>query len=181
MEKLGLEDILIALGTRFSQRLMYTWISNILFSVNPNRLIEGLYGYKIIEEYCKNSRWSPHVYAIANAAYQAILKSDRRSQSILISGESGAGKTESAKRIIAFLTTVSHTLYIDGSCSLDENLRSSSVILEAFGNAKTARNDNSSRFGKFTEIIFNSKGEIIGGKISTYLLEKSRVVKQNVS
>ena len=174
------EEILNALRTRSSQKLMYTWISNILLSVNPNKLIEGLYGSQVIEEYRQNAtRLPPHVYAIANAAYQAILKPDRQSQSILISGESGAGKSESAKSIIEFLTTVSG--YRNGSGSLDEKLRSSTPILEAFGNAKTVRNDNSSRFGKFIEIIFNTSGEIIGGKISTYLLEKSRVVKPNVS
>ena len=182
LPNLALEAILNALETRSSQSLMYTWISNILLCVNPNRIIEGLYEATVIGKYRENAtRLSPHVYAIANTAYQAILKSDRRSQSILISGESGAGKSESAKRIIEFLTTVSHSLHSDGKSSLDEKLRSSSPILEAFGNAKTARNDNSSRFGKFIEIIFNIKGEIIGGKISTYLLEKSRVVKPNVS
>ena len=181
LEKLELEDVLIALSTRCSQELMYTWISDILLSVNPNKLIKGLYGDQVIKDYRQNARWSPHVYAIANAAYQAILKSDRRSQSILISGESGAGKSESAKCIIEFLSTASHSHHRDERGSLDEKLRSSSPLLEAFGNAKTARNDNSSRFGKFIEIIFNTKGEIIGGKISTYLLEKSRVVKPNVS
>jgi myosin-5 len=134
----------------------------------------------------------PHVYAIADAAYRDMMKvmmngyglkdagGGSGNHSILISGESGAGKTESTKIVLKYLTTVGNATVgsqvVDGSV-MDRVLQSN-PILEAFGNAKTIRNDNSSRFGKFIELNFNKRGHLIGGSIKTYLLEKVRLPSQ---
>lgn len=137
---------------------------------------------------------SPHTYAIAEAAYAAMMMDEQR-QAILISGESGAGKTESAKMVMQYLAhradKSQQGLYKTGSeaaalataiangeaaAPIEEQVLESNPLLEAFGNAKTARNDNSSRFGKFVEIDFDPAGHITGASISTYLLERSRVV-----
>jgi myosin-5 len=127
---------------------------------------------------------SPHTYAIAEAAYAAMMI-DQQRQAILISGESGAGKTESAKMVMQYLAHRAgppgagaggpHRT-VSGAAPIEEQVLESNPLLEAFGNAKTARNDNSSRFGKFVEIDFDAGGRVTGASISTYLLERSRVV-----
>lgn len=142
---------------------------------------------------------SPHTYAIAEAAYTAMMM-DQQRQAILISGESGAGKTESAKMVMQYLAhragpsstaggpyrTMSGGMAALGvgrdggtAAPIEEQVLESNPLLEAFGNAKTARNDNSSRFGKFVEIDFDATGRVAGAAISTYLLERSRVVSIN--
>ena len=119
---------------------------------------------------------SPHVFAVAEAAYYN-MKGYNENQCVIISGESGAGKTEAAKRIIQYIATVSGGT--DTSIQeIKEMVLATNPLLEAFGNAKTLRNNNSSRFGKYLELQFNANGEPVGAKITNYLLEKSRVVNQ---
>jgi myosin-5 len=130
---------------------------------------------------------SPHTYAIAEAAYGAMMV-DQQRQAILISGESGAGKTESAKMVMQYLAHragaspggagggAAPRRTVSGAAPVEEQVLESNPLLEAFGNAKTVRNDNSSRFGKFVEIDFDAGGRVTGAAISTYLLERSRVV-----
>uniref|UniRef100_A0A0D3HDA4 Myosin motor domain-containing protein n=1 Tax=Oryza barthii TaxID=65489 RepID=A0A0D3HDA4_9ORYZ len=118
---------------------------------------------------------SPHVFAVTDASYRAMVSEDR-SQSILVSGESGAGKTETTKLIMRYLTFVGGRSTGDIR-SVEQQVLESNPLLEAFGNARTVRNDNSSRFGKFVEIQFDKSGRISGAAVRTYLLERSRVVQ----
>ncbi len=128
------------------------------------------------------SKLGPHVYSIADLSYRQMMGPKRKSQSILISGESGAGKTESTKIVMKYLTTLG-TAHIgddgkeekEGDMSIMTKVLQSNPILEAFGNARTLRNDNSSRFGKFIELGFSRSGTLLGAKIQTYLLEKVRL------
>jgi len=121
----------------------------------------------------------PHTYAVAAYAYRKLFENSRN-QAIVISGESGAGKTENAKIAMRFLTSLSESesdIIVDPTERIEEKIMACNPILESFGNAKTVRNDNSSRFGKYTRIIVNSESRRIkGAAINNYLLEKSRVV-----
>ena len=119
---------------------------------------------------------APHVYAIGAEAFDAML-TGLGSQSVLISGESGAGKTETAKKVLQYLTEVAGG-GVSGTKTIADQIMESNPVLEAFGNAKTLRNNNSSRFGKWMEVNFNQANKICGCRIVNYLLEKSRVVQQ---
>ncbi|XP_042040544.1 myosin-2-like isoform X2 [Salvia splendens] len=130
-----------------------------------------MYGDDIVAAYRKSLLDSPHVYATADAAYKAMI-ADEVNQSIIVSGESGAGKTETAKIAMQYLAALG-----GGGDVIESKVMQTSYILEAFGNAKTAMNNNSSRFGKLIEIHFNAAGKMCGAKIQTFLLEKSRVVQ----
>jgi len=127
------------------------------------------------------SELGPHIYAIADLSYRQMMAPARKSQAILISGESGAGKTESTKIVMRYLTTLGTAHSEDakeekaGELSTMERVLQSNPILEAFGNARTLRNDNSSRFGKFIELGFSRAGSLLGAKVQTYLLEKVRL------
>ncbi|XP_068614701.1 unconventional myosin-VI-like [Brachionichthys hirsutus] len=160
---------------RYKKDLIYTYVANILIAVNPYYDIPNLYGLESIKSYRGKSLGTlpPHVYAIADKAYRD-MKVLRMSQSIIVSGESGAGKTENTKFVLRYLTTT----YGSGQ-DIDERIVEANPLLEAFGNAKTVRNNNSSRFGKFVEIHFNEKDAVVGGFVSHYLLEKSRICMQS--
>uniref|UniRef100_A0A158PCS8 Myosin motor domain-containing protein n=1 Tax=Angiostrongylus cantonensis TaxID=6313 RepID=A0A158PCS8_ANGCA len=159
---------------RFRENLIYTYSGSILIAVNPYMNIP-IYTAEQIRMYKRKriGELPPHIYAIADNAYRN-MKSLGRNQSVVICGESGAGKTESTKLILQFLAATS------GQHSwIEQQVLEANPILEAFGNAKTIRNDNSSRFGKYVEVHFNSAGSIEGARIQKYLLEKSRIIAQS--
>ncbi|XP_049332772.1 unconventional myosin-X [Astyanax mexicanus] len=176
--------ILHNLHLRYTQHSIYTYIGSILAAVNPYQCIPEMYDVSAVERYSRHhlGEIPPHIYAIANECYRSLWKRSNN-QCVLISGESGAGKTESTKVILRFLSLMSQqSLELsarDRSSHVEEALLESSPIMEAFGNAKTVYNNNSSRFGKFIQLHFSQRGNIQGGKIVDYLLEKNRVVRQN--
>ncbi|XP_076130722.1 unconventional myosin-Ic isoform X1 [Alosa pseudoharengus] len=188
-DRVGVQDFLLLenytseaafienLRRRFRENLIYTYIGSVLVSVNPYKELE-IYSRQHMERYRGVNFYeiSPHIFALADNSYRA-LRTERRDQCILISGESGAGKTEASKKILLYYTTMCPAR--ENNASIRERLLQSNPVLEAFGNAKTLRNDNSSRFGKYMDIQFDFKGCPIGGHILNYLLEKSRVVHQN--
>uniref|UniRef100_A0A0E0EXD4 Myosin motor domain-containing protein n=1 Tax=Oryza meridionalis TaxID=40149 RepID=A0A0E0EXD4_9ORYZ len=154
-----------------------TYTGRILIAVNPFAKLPHLYDMHMMEQYrgVQFGELSPHVFAVTDASYRAMVSEDR-SQSILVSGESGAGKTETTKLIMRYLTFVGGRSTGDIR-SVEQQVLESNPLLEAFGNARTVRNDNSSRFGKFVEIQFDKSGRISGAAVRTYLLERSRVVQ----
>ncbi|KAJ0251477.1 Myosin-4 [Hirschfeldia incana] len=163
-------SVLYNLRVRYSQDLIYSKAGPVLIAVNPFKKVQ-IYGNDIRSAYQKKALAAPHVYAVADAAFDEMMR-EEKNQSIIISGESGAGKTETAKYAMQYLEAL-------GGCNfgVDNEILKTNCILEAFGNAKTSRNDNSSRFGKLMEIHFSAKGKICGAKLETFLLEKSRVVQ----
>ena len=212
--------LLHSLSQRFAAGAIYTFTGPILLAVNPFKRLP-LYTEETLLTYFEQGLLGaqglktagpmpPHVYAIADAAYRAMMESIRSSsssttspaspaaasgsQSILISGESGAGKTESTKHVMRYLTTVGapNNPGSEGSGGGDAQARNgsgasetvmarvlqSNPVLEAFGNARTIRNDNSSRFGKFIELHFDKRGRLLGASVETYLLEKVRLPHQ---
>ncbi|WOL20211.1 myosin-15 isoform X1 [Canna indica] len=169
--------VLYNLSRRYALNEIYTYTGSILIAVNPFTKLPHLYNEYMMEQYkgVRLGELSPHVFAVADASYRALMH-DQCSQSILVSGESGAGKTETTKLIMQYLTYVGGRAANDDR-TVEQQVLESNPLLEAFGNAKTVRNDNSSRFGKFVEIQFDPSGRISGAAIRTYLLERSRVVK----
>lgn len=169
--------VLYNLSRRYALNEIYTYTGSILIAVNPFTKLPHLYNEHMMEQYkgARLGELSPHVFAVADASYRAMMH-EVRSQSILVSGESGAGKTETTKLIMQYLTHVGGRAANDDR-TVEQQVLESNPLLEAFGNAKTVRNDNSSRFGKFVEIQFDASGRISGAAIRTYLLERSRVVK----
>ncbi|UJR27958.1 hypothetical protein I4U23_009216 [Adineta vaga] len=161
---------------RYKKDFIYTYVANILIAINPYKELPGLYSNDTIKRYNGKSLGTmpPHVYAIGDKAYRD-MRTVKKSQSIIVSGESGAGKTESAKYVLQFLTES----YGAQNGQIEDRINKSNPLLEAFGNAKTTRNNNSSRFGKFIEVHFNEKNHVVGGYISHYLLEKSRICVQS--
>uniref|UniRef100_A0A8B9E4F4 Myosin X n=1 Tax=Anser cygnoides TaxID=8845 RepID=A0A8B9E4F4_ANSCY len=176
--------ILLNLHQRYQQGNIYTNIGSILASVNPYKPIPGLYSVDAIDLYRQHrlGELPPHIFATANECYCCLWKR-HDSQCVLISGESGAGKTESTKLLLKFLSAMSQTSLgapaSEKSTHVEEAILESSPILEAFGNAKTVYNNNSSRFGKFIQLHFSQHGHIQGGREVLYLLEPNRVVHQN--
>ncbi|XP_052434246.1 myosin-10 isoform X4 [Carassius gibelio] len=196
-------SVLNNLRERYYSGLIYTYSGLFCVVINPYKNLP-IYTDSIIEMYRgkKRHEMPPHIYAISEAAYRSMLQ-DREDQSILCTGESGAGKTENTKKVIQYLAHVASShksgtlgrpkdsaLQMDGTRSLgrgssavnrgelERQLLQANPILEAFGNAKTVKNDNSSRFGKFIRINFDVAGYIVGANIETYLLEKSRAIRQ---
>nr|XP_014341456.1 PREDICTED: unconventional myosin-X-like [Latimeria chalumnae] len=172
------------LHLRYQQDKIYTHIGSILASVNPYKPISGLYDASTVDLYSKYhlGELPPHIFAIANECYCCLWKR-HDSQCVLISGESGAGKTESTKLLLKFMSAMSQQAagvpVSEKSTHVEEAIMESSPIMEAFGNAKTVYNNNSSRFGKFIQLHFSQHGNVQGGQIVDYLLEKNRVVRQN--
>ncbi|XP_045106073.1 unconventional myosin-Ie-like isoform X2 [Portunus trituberculatus] len=165
------------LKRRLMEDKIYTYIGPVLVAVNPFKQLP-YFGDKELEMYQGAATYEvpPHIYAVADTMYRNMLI-DSDNQCVIISGESGAGKTVSAKYIMNYITKVSQ-----GSSKVQhikDIILESNPLLEAFGNAKTTRNNNSSRFGKYIEIQFSRGGEPLGGKISNFLLEKSRVHSLN--
>nr|XP_030115172.3 unconventional myosin-Ia [Taeniopygia guttata] len=175
LDPLTEESLVQTLRERFRRRDIYTYIGNVVISVNPYQSLP-IYTPEKVEEYrnCSFFAVKPHIYAIADDAYRSLRDRDR-DQCILITGESGAGKTEASKLVMSYVAAVSSKG--EEVNKVKEQLLQSNPVLEAFGNAKTVRNDNSSRFGKYMDIEFDFKGEPLGGVISNYLLEKSRIVR----
>uniref|UniRef100_A0ABM5ERI8 Unconventional myosin-Ib isoform X5 n=1 Tax=Pogona vitticeps TaxID=103695 RepID=A0ABM5ERI8_9SAUR len=176
LEPLTEETFIDNLKQRFDHSEIYTYIGSVVISINPYRLLP-IYSPEKVEEYRNRNFYElrPHIFALSDEAYRSLRDQDK-DQCILITGESGAGKTEASKLVMSYVAAV---------CGkgaevnqVKEQLLQSNPVLEAFGNAKTVRNDNSSRFGKYMDIEFDFKGDPLGGVISNYLLEKSRVVKQ---
>ncbi|XP_032372774.1 unconventional myosin-Ih [Etheostoma spectabile] len=165
------------LKKRFSKDLIYTYIGTLLVSVNPYKELD-IYNRKQMDLYMGVNFFElpPHIYALADNAYHTML-TEFNNHFILISGESGAGKTEASKKILQYyaVSCPSTTLLN----TVRDKMLMSNPVLEAFGNAKTLKNYNSSRFGKYMDIQFDSQGDAVGGHILNYLLEKSRVVHQN--
>ncbi|XP_049339462.1 unconventional myosin-Va isoform X5 [Astyanax mexicanus] len=168
--------VLHNLKVRFiDSKLIYTYCGIVLVAINPYETLP-IYGTDIINAYSGQNMgdMDPHIFAVAEEAYKQMAR-DERNQSIIVSGESGAGKTVSAKYAMRYFATVSGSA---SEANVEEKVLASNPIMEAIGNAKTTRNDNSSRFGKYIEIGFDKKYHIIGANMRTYLLEKSRVVFQ---
>nr|ACS87808.1 putative myosin IB heavy chain [Angomonas deanei] len=204
-ETVGVEDLVLLpqitekaitedLAVRHREDLIYTNIGSVLLVVNPFKQIQGLYNDAHMQFYRHSGRLDgvrdallegqepgdaplggPHIFALAEDTYRSMV-SEEENQCIIISGESGAGKTEASKQIMQYISAVS------GNTSDMQKVKriilESNPLLEAFGNAKTLRNDNSSRFGKFLEIYFDIRGGPVGGHMSHFLLEKSRVSSQ---
>uniref|UniRef100_A0A8C1M8Z1 Unconventional myosin-Vb n=1 Tax=Cyprinus carpio TaxID=7962 RepID=A0A8C1M8Z1_CYPCA len=154
---------------------IYTYCGIVLVAINPYEQLQ-IYGEEVINAYSGQNMgdMDPHIFAVAEEAYKQMAR-DEKNQSIIVSGESGAGKTVSAKYAMRFFATVGGSA---NDTSVEEKVLASSPIMEAIGNAKTTRNDNSSRFGKYIQIGFDRRYHIIGANMRTYLLEKSRVVFQ---
>ncbi|ERN15904.1 hypothetical protein AMTR_s00039p00219460 [Amborella trichopoda] len=167
--------VLQNLKSRYDMNEIYTYTGNILIAVNPFRRLPHLYDNHMMEQYkaAAFGELSPHPFAVADAAYR-LMMNEGISQSILVSGESGAGKTESTKMLMRYLAYMGGRAAAEGR-TVEQQVLESNPVLEAFGNAKTVRNNNSSRFGKFVEIQFDKRGRISGAAIRTYLLERSRV------
>ncbi|XP_051569316.1 myosin-9-like isoform X2 [Myxocyprinus asiaticus] len=172
-------SVLHNLKERYYSGLIYTYSGLFCVVINPYKNLP-IYSEEIVEMYKgkKRHEMPPHIYAITDTAYRSMMQ-DREDQSILCTGESGAGKTENTKKVIQYLAHVasSHKTKKDQG-ELEKQLLQANPILEAFGNAKTVKNDNSSRFGKFIRINFDVNGYIVGANIETYLLEKSRAIRQ---
>ncbi|XP_077379531.1 myosin-10 isoform X3 [Festucalex cinctus] len=190
-------SVLHNLKDRYYSGLIYTYSGLFCVVINPYKNLP-IYSENIVEMYRgkKRHEMPPHIYAISESAYRCMLQ-DREDQSILCTGESGAGKTENTKKVIQYLAHVasSHKARKDHNIppespkpvklqtqnavgELERQLLQANPILESFGNAKTVKNDNSSRFGKFIRINFDVTGYIVGANIETYLLEKSRAIRQ---
>eukprot|EP01117_Protostelium_nocturnum_P014956 TRINITY_DN574_c0_g2_i1.p1 TRINITY_DN574_c0_g2~~TRINITY_DN574_c0_g2_i1.p1 ORF type:complete len:2184 (+),score=918.74 TRINITY_DN574_c0_g2_i1:142-6693(+) len=170
------DSLLENLEIRYHKNLIYTYTGSILVAMNPYQLLP-LYSMNIVKQYVgkRMGLMPPHVFATADDSFRS-MSDDSKNQSIIISGESGAGKTETTKLILQFLSA--RTSSNARTSVVEKKILESSPILEAFGNAKTVRNNNSSRFGKYMEIHFDATDTIVSARIVQYLLEKSRIVQQ---
>ncbi|KAG0668056.1 Myosin type-2 heavy chain 1 [Maudiozyma exigua] len=179
--------VLHAIKSRYNEKKIYTYSGIVLIANNPFDKTDDLYSPEMISKYATSKQrqdLEPHIFAIAGEAYTRMI-TDKINQTIVVSGESGAGKTVSAKYIMRYFASLEPQMAHDGSVKeqsrmteIEEKILATNPILEAFGNAKTTRNDNSSRFGKYLEIMFSEQSKIVGARIRTYLLERSRLVFQ---
>ncbi|KAJ0396718.1 hypothetical protein P43SY_003719 [Pythium insidiosum] len=197
MSDLSEQSLLENLRRRYDKDLIYTYVGPILIAINPYKDLGNTYSEATMTEYYSKSlgMLPPHVFALTDHAYTQLIQGgalDPANQSIIISGESGAGKTETTKIIMQYLARATsyrgHQQQQNGGQSpisralgkLEERVLETNPLLESFGNAKTLRNDNSSRFGKFIEIQFDHHGKIVGAEIMNFLLEKTRIVSQSI-
>ncbi|XP_069359363.1 myosin heavy chain, muscle isoform X22 [Maniola hyperantus] len=176
-------SVLYNLKQRYYHKLIYTYSGLFCVAINPYKRFP-VYTFRCAKLYRgkRRSEVPPHIFAISDGAYVNML-TNHENQSMLITGESGAGKTENTKKVIAYFATVGASskkeqTTSDKKGSLEDQVVQTNPVLEAFGNAKTVRNDNSSRFGKFIRIHFGPSGKLAGADIETYLLEKARVISQ---
>ncbi|XP_036418267.1 myosin-7-like [Colossoma macropomum] len=175
--------VLFNLKERYAAWMIYTYSGLFCVTVNPYKWLP-VYNQEVVIAYRgkKRSEAPPHIFSISDNAYQYML-ADRENQSILITGESGAGKTVNTKRVIQYFASIAASgtkkdAAAQNKGTLEDQIIQANPALEAFGNAKTIRNDNSSRFGKFIRIHFDTRGKLASADIETYLLEKSRVIFQ---
>merc|ERR1712055_811587 len=168
------------LKTRYQAKMIHTYSGLFVVVVNPYKRYP-LYTHRVSKIYLgkRRNECPPHLWAIAETAYRGMLQNSKN-QAMLITGESGAGKTENTKKVITYLAMVATSSGKKDAkkVSLEDQIVATNPILESYGNAKTSRNDNSSRFGKFIRILFNAAGKLAGCDIESYLLEKSRITQQ---
>merc|ERR1719193_1827760 len=167
------------LEVRFKAKLIYTYSGLFCIVVNPYKRYP-IYTPTVVKMYLgkRRNEVPPHLWAITETAYRNMLQNSK-DQSMLITGESGAGKTENTKKVISYLASVASSgKKSNKKVSLEDQIVATNPILESYGNAKTSRNDNSSRFGKFIRIHFTTSGKLAGCDIVSYLLEKSRITEQ---
>nr|CAH0110978.1 unnamed protein product [Daphnia galeata] len=176
-------SVLWNLKARYTNQLIYTYSGLFCVAINPYKRFP-IYTQRVIKMYIgkRRNEVPPHIFCISDGAYMDML-TNHENQSMLITGESGAGKTENTKKVIAYMASVgaSTKKKTEGEVkkgNLEDQIVQTNPVLEAFGNAKTTRNDNSSRFGKFIRIHFGNSGKLAGADIETYLLEKARVISQ---
>lgn len=177
LTNLNEDTLLQEIQARYNNDIIYTFVSDILIAVNPFKKLD-IYSPEVANMYnkCIPSFVPPHAWVIADACYNNMF-SQKQDQCAVISGESGAGKTESAKLVIKHIISLCQEK--GGATGLEQSIMDVSPVLEAFGNAQTVMNDNSSRFGKYTRLLFSEAGAVMGVQLSEYLLEKSRVVEQD--
>uniref|UniRef100_A0A3Q2TDS2 Myosin IXA n=1 Tax=Fundulus heteroclitus TaxID=8078 RepID=A0A3Q2TDS2_FUNHE len=175
LPELNERSLLDNLRSRFRQEKIYTYVGSILIVINPFKFLP-IYNPKYVKMYDNHTLGDlePHIYAVADVAYHAMLRR-QRNQCIVISGESGSGKTQSTNFLIHHLTALSQKGFASG---VEQIILGAGPVLEAFGNAKTAHNNNSSRFGKFIQVNYQESGTVRGAYVEKYLLEKSRLVYQ---
>jgi len=164
---------------RYKNQLIYTYSGLFCIAINPYKRFP-IYTQRAMEVYMgkRRNECPPHIFGVAEGSYQGMMNGGKN-QSILITGESGAGKTENTKKVISYFASIgASTKRKEGEAGLEDKIVQTNPVLEAWGNAKTVRNDNSSRFGKFIRIWFNQAGKLSGGDMVTYLLEKSRLTFQ---
>ncbi|XP_021026943.1 unconventional myosin-IXa isoform X3 [Mus caroli] len=169
------KTLLENLRNRFKHEKIYTYVGSILIAINPFKFLP-IYNPKYVKMYDNHQlgKLEPHIYAVADVAYHAMLQR-KKNQCIVISGESGSGKTQSTNFLIHHLTALSQKGFASG---VEQIILGAGPVLEAFGNAKTAHNNNSSRFGKFIQVNYQETGTVLGAYVEKYLLEKSRLVYQ---
>ncbi|XP_070287196.1 unconventional myosin-IXa isoform X5 [Myotis yumanensis] len=169
------KTLLENLRNRFKHEKIYTYVGSILIVINPFKFLP-IYNPKYVKMYDNHQlgKLEPHIYAVADVAYHTMLQR-KKNQCIVISGESGSGKTQSTNFLIHHLTALSQKGFASG---VEQIILGAGPVLEAFGNAKTAHNNNSSRFGKFIQVNYQETGTVLGAYVEKYLLEKSRLVYQ---
>ena len=161
---------------RYKNELIYTYSGLFCIAINPYKRFP-IYTQRAMDVYTglRRQECPPHIFGVAEGSYQGMQNAGKN-QSILITGESGAGKTENTKKVISYFASIGATTKKkEGEPGLEDKIVQTNPVLEAWGNAKTVRNDNSSRFGKFIRIWFNQAGKLSGADMVTYLLEKSRL------